>query len=258
MTIEWMDRFVKLMDVISDCPAGGIGITELSKQTLLSKGSLHRMLQNMCGYHLVVQSAETKKYMLGPKAMSWGSTFLQNRDPVGLLAQYCKQVGDETGLYAFICRYQANEVFCTHTHQPLSTGANFFVHVGQRMPLNAAAGAQIILAYQPDEVIDGMLEKEALHPYTPYTLTDPEQLRRKIEQARQTGEAYCKQELELGTSALSVPIFHCKNQALISMSLVGKQHYFDENKDQIGKALHQAADQASDHLSAMHALSSLF
>lgn len=258
ITIEWMDRFVKLMDQISDCPAAGIGIAELSRQTLLSKGTLHRMLQSMIGYQLVVQDPESKKYMLGPKSMAWGSSFLQNRDPVGLLAQYCKQVGEETGLYAFICRYQADEIFCTHTHQPSSTGNSFFVHVGQRMPIHAAAAAQIILAFQPDEVINRLLDKEAPDPYTPFTLTDPDELRNKIHEARIEKVAYCEQELELGTSALSVPIFHGKDRTSISMSLVGEYHYFDTNKEKLIQALQRVAEQASDHLTSMQALSSLF
>ncbi|MCO7127130.1 IclR family transcriptional regulator [Sporolactobacillus shoreicorticis] len=256
--IEWMDRFVKLMDQISDCPAAGIGIAELSRQTLISKGTLHRMLQSMMGYQLVVQDPESKKYMLGPKAMAWGSTFLQNRDPVGLLAQYCKQVGEETGLYAFICRFQSDEIFCTHTHQPSSIGNSFFVHVGQRMPVHAAAAAQIILAFQSDEVIDRLLNKEKLDALTPFTLTDTHDLRRKIHEARRVRVAYCEQELELGTAALSVPIFHSNDQALISMSLVGEYHYFDTNKEKLIRALQRVAEQASDHLSSMQALSSLF
>ncbi|MCQ2009568.1 IclR family transcriptional regulator [Sporolactobacillus sp. STSJ-5] len=258
ITIEWMDRFVKLMDQISNCPAAGVGIAELSRQTLLSKGTLHRMLQSMMGYQLVVQDPESKKYMLGPKSMAWGSAFLQNRDPVGLLAQYCKQVGEETGLYAFICRFQSDEIFCTHTHQPSSAGNSFFVHVGQRMPVHAAAAAQIIMAFQSNAVIDRLLDKEKLDPLTPFTLTDVNDLRQKIQEARVERAAYCEQELELGTAALSVPIFHGKDQTSISLSLVGEYHYFDAHKDKLIQALQRVADQASDHLSSMQALSSLF
>lgn len=258
ITIEWMDRFVKLMDQISECPAAGIGIADLSRQTLLSKGTLHRMLQSMIGYQLVVQDSESKKYTLGPKAMTWGSSFLHNRDPIGQLAQYCKQVGDETGMYAFICRCQADEIFCTHTYQPSSTGNSFFVHVGQRMPIHAAAAAQIIVAFQSDETMNRLLEKEIPDPYTPFTLTDPDDLRKKIHQARIEKAAYCEQELELGTSALSVPIFHGKDQTSISLSLVGEHHYIETNKEKLMKALQRVADQASDHLTSMQALSSLF
>ncbi|MCL1631184.1 IclR family transcriptional regulator [Sporolactobacillus sp. CPB3-1] len=257
-TIEWMNRLVKVMDQISDCPVGGVGIAELSRQTLLSKGTLHRMLQSMIDHQLVTQDTESKKYMLGPKSMAWGSAFLQNRDPVGLLAQYCRQVGEETGLYAFICRYQADEIFCTHTHQPSSAGNNFFVHVGQRMPVHAAAAAQIILAFQSEEDISRMIKKEPLNPYTPHTLTDPEKLLEKIRVARSEKVAYCSQELELGTSALSAPVFHGENRAAISISLVGEYQYFDAHKTELIRSLQCIADRASNHLTSMQRLSSLF
>ncbi|WP_162297074.1 IclR family transcriptional regulator [Sporolactobacillus pectinivorans] len=255
--MEWMDRFVKLMDTISDCPPSGIGITELSKETLLSKGTLHRMLQCMLDHKIVLQSHETKKYMLGPKSMKWGSTFLQMQDPVGLLAQYCNRLGEETGLYAFICRFQGDEIFCTYTHQPSEMRNSFFVHVGQRMPLHCAAAAEIILAYQAADIIKTMIEKEKLTAYTPFTVTDETEIARRLRLARGARIASCMQELELGQSALSAPIFHQPDQTVISISVVGDHHDIEARTEDLIKALKKISAEASEHLMSMNTLSSL-
>lgn len=252
-----MDRFVKLMDTISSSKETGVGITELSRQTMISKGTLHRMLQNMLIHQLVVQNPETKKYMLGPRSMKWGSTFLQGQDPVGLLADYCERLGGETKFYTFICRFQSNEIFCTHTHQPSDVRNSFFVHVGQRMPLHCAAAAEIILAYQPDEIVSRMLESETLKAYTPFTITDKKEIIRKLHDARSRRIAFCMQELELGVSAISVPIFYRPDRAAVSISVVGEHHDIEAKKDSLVRELNKISDEASEHLMSMNTLSSL-
>ncbi|WP_332237463.1 IclR family transcriptional regulator [Sporolactobacillus sp. KGMB 08714] len=255
--IEWMDRFVKLMDVISDCPSPGIGIAEISRRTLLSKGTIHRMLQDMLAHKLVVQNPETKKYLLGPKSMKWGSAFLKMQDPLGLLSKYCNDIGEKTKLYAFICRFQGDEIFCTYTHQPSEVRNSFFVHVGQRMPLHCSAAAKIILAYQSPDIIHQLLEKESLKRYTDFTMTDKSEICKEIREARQNRIAFCRQELELGVAALSVPIFHNADQTALSISLVGEHYHIESRKETLIQDLHAASLEASDHLMSMNALSSV-
>lgn len=255
--IEWMDRFVKLMNVISDCPPSGIGIAEISRRTMLSKGTTHRMLQDMLAHRLVMQNPETKKYLLGPKSMKWGSTFLKMQDPMGLLSKYCNDIGEKTKLYAFTCRFQGDEIFCTYTHQPSEVRNSFFVHVGQRMPVHCSAGAKIILAYQSPDIINQLLEKESLKRYTEFTIIDKSEIYKEILEARPKQIAFCKQELELGVTALSVPIFHKVNQTVLSISLVGEHHNIESRKETLIQNLRAASLEASDHLMSMNSLSSV-
>ncbi|MCI1857396.1 MAG: IclR family transcriptional regulator [Sporolactobacillus sp.] len=252
-----MDRFVKVMDLLSDSREKGIGITDLSRQTLMSKGTLHRMLQSMAGHQLVVQDRESKKYKLGPRSMKWGSRFLQSQDPVGLLSRHCDLLGDRSGLYAFVCRLQADEIFCIHTHQPSGVKNSFFVHVGQRMPIHCAAAAEIILAFQTEETIDRLLKKEDLRPYTPYTVTDPDRIRDILARARRRRLAFCNQELERGVTAISVPVFHRPERTLVSLSVVGDYRDIEARKKTIVDELLRIADRASDQLTSMSSLSSL-
>lgn len=253
-----MDRFVQLMDALSDCSAKGIGITELCRATLLSKATVHRMLQNMLSLNLVTQNGETKKYSLGPRSMKWGSAFLNAHDPLGLLSKYCNDISEATQFYAFVCLFKGEEIFCTHTHQPSDVRSSFFVHVGQRMPVHCAAAAKIILAYQPENILQRMIDQEDLIRYTEFTTVDRQALLDEYERIRSRQVAVCTQELELGVAAFSVPVFHRPGRTVVSISLVGDYMSMEARSDELMKQLHATSVRASDHLMSMNALSSVF
>jgi DNA-binding IclR family transcriptional regulator len=86
-------------------------------------------------------------------------------------------------------------------HRPSSTFAGT-----DPLPLHATAMGKAILAFSPAELVDALLER-GLDRFTPYTLTSPDRLRRSLAVTRVTRVALCRWELELGSSAVAVPVF---------------------------------------------------
>lgn len=255
--MEWLDRFTEVMDCISNHPNEGIGISELARETELSKSTVHRMLSSMVSHQLVTQNSQTKQYMLGPKSMFWGSQYLRSQDPIGLMGQYCEEISTKTGLYSYLSRFQGDQVYCTHTHQPSHLRNKFFVHVGQRMPFYCCAASKAILAYQGPERISTLLANETLLPITPFTLSNREDVERELEMVVKEDIAYCLQELEIGVSAISVPIFHEERKTSMSLSVVGESSVIESNKDSITDQLKFVSEKASEHLKSLHLLTSI-
>lgn len=255
--MEWLNRFTEVMDCISENPIEGIGISDLSRKTNLSKSTVHRMMSSMMSHQLVTQKLQTKQYVLGPKSMFWGSQFLRSQDPIGLMGQYCEEISNKTGLYSYLSRFQGDQVYCTHTHQPSQLRNKYFVHVGQRMPFYCTAASKAILAYQEPGNIRSLLSKETFTPITPFTVTKREALDLELETVFKEDVAYCLQELEIGVSAISVPIFHEERKTSISLSVVGESTVIEANKDTIVHDLKAVAEKASEHLKSMHLLTSI-
>jgi IclR family transcriptional regulator, KDG regulon repressor len=195
--------------------------------------------------------------MLGPKAMFWGSQYLRSQDPIGLMGQYCEEISTKTGLYSYLSKFQQDQVYCTHTHQPSHLRNKFFVHVGQRMPFYCCAASKAILAYQGPERIRTLLANETLLPITPFTLSNREDVERDLEMVLKEDIAYCLQELEIGVSAISVPIFHEERKTSMSLSVVGESSVIDSNKDSITDHLKIVSEKASEHLKSLHLLTSI-
>lgn len=77
---------------------------------------------------------------------------------------------------------------------------------GRTAPAHATAMGKALLAFCPSTTVDSVLA-EGLERYTPYTLTAPDQLRRTLTVTRLTRVALSRWELELGSSAIAVPVF---------------------------------------------------
>lgn len=255
--MEWLDRFVVIMDHISASAAGGVSITELTQTTGLSKGSLHRILQAMVVHNLISKDADTKKYCLGPKSMVWGSCFVSGQDPAGLLSHYCDLLAEHTGLYTFLCRINDDEVYCIYTKQPNGVNKKYFVHVGQRMPIHCTAAAKAIIAFLPEHKIDSLLQQNKMSPFTAHTKTDFAQVADELQAVRETKVAFCREELENGVSGVSAPIFVAAGKAAFSISLLGDAAYISAQQEALTLELLQIARQASEQMESVYLLTSV-
>jgi len=255
--VEWMNRFVTVMNVISSRPSDGVGVTEIAIDTGLSKGTLYRMLQSMVKHQLITQVSNTKKYRLGPLAMVWGSKFILGQDISGLLSEYCDALAKQTKLYTYLCRYEAGQVYCIYTHQPEQGRQKYFVHVGQRMPLHCSASTKAILAFQPACEVGKLIAQENKHAFTSATIIDIQDWWQEVAEVQKTRIAHCIEELEPGVSAISTPLFGNSDQAFFSLSLVGNADYISVNRVELEKELLNMGNKASDHLKAASQLVSV-
>lgn len=251
--MEWMDRFVGIMDAVSLENEHGIGVTALACETGLSKGTLHRILQDMVHYRLIVQMSETKKYHLGPLSMIWGSRFVKGRDISELLSPYCDAIAEKTCLYAYICRFVTNEVYCIYAHKPEPERKTYFVHVGQRMPLHASSAAKAILAFQPQEKLRYLIEQSPRHSFTAHTQVGVQEIMEELMDIRQKRLAWCREEMENGVSAITVPLFSEEQTVGFSLSLVGSSEDMDIRQKKLTEQLTLEGRIIDEQLKAIHA-----
>lgn len=252
--MEWLNRFVTVMNCLCGCPSGK-GISEMSKELGIGKGTLHRMLQAMLACKLVSQTID-KKYRLGTLAMLWGGSYVDFQGIHGMLSEFCDYLGRETAMYSYLCRYGDKQIYCIYTFQP-GTHQQFYVHVGQRLPIYCSASAKSILAYQNTDMLSDLMAVEKIEPYTQFTKKTHTEWLEELEAVRATGLAYCLQELEYGVAAMSSPIFSSDNTVEFSISVVGNADYIAEKKDAVAEKLLAVASAASVHLKAGQKLTSL-
>ena len=74
------------------------------------------------------------------------------------------------------------------------------------LPAHATALGKALLAFVSPRIVDMVIVK-GLKSYTPYTLTKPDRLRRALAVTRLSRIAVSRWELELGVSAVAMPVF---------------------------------------------------
>lgn len=252
--MDWLDRFTLVMDIVSEAGQEGLGVTEIANRCQLTKGTMHRMLRSMLEQRLVNQDTSSKKYTLGPRSMVWGSRFLEGQDPAGLLTRYCDFLAERTGLYTYLCRFNANEVYCIYAKQPVGERNQYFVHVGQRMPLHCSAAAKSILAFQPSSIVQALFHKENITRFTQQTKVTLQELVAELNEVSRKRIAFCEEELEIGVSAISAPVFHDKGRAELSISFIASASYIEAQRETLVRELLEVSTEASEHIKNVYML----
>lgn len=86
-------------------------------------------------------------------------------------------------------------------HRPVSTFSP-----AATLPPHATAIGKALLAFVSPRIVD-LVIVNGLKSFTPYTITTPDRLRRALAVTRLTRIAVSRWELELGVSALAMPVF---------------------------------------------------
>jgi DNA-binding IclR family transcriptional regulator len=91
--------------------------------------------------------------------------------------------------------------------------------VGDRFALHATGVGLVLLAYAPPEIQQEVLDAP-LRAWTPYTITDPRQLRRALAEVRRTGLAVSDRQVTVDAVSVAAPIHGPQGDVVAALSLV--------------------------------------
>lgn len=155
----------------------------------------------------------------GPRLLQF-TALAGTQEDVGALArpimeELCRQ-SQETVLLTRISNRHA--VCVERVETPQAVRISF--ERGHIQPLHAGASSKILLAYVPrDQIEDHLLLP--LQAFTENTITDPAALKEELCQIRRRGYCLSESEVDLGATAVAVPILD-HNQALVAgLSIAG-------------------------------------
>jgi DNA-binding IclR family transcriptional regulator len=92
--------------------------------------------------------------------------------------------------------------------------------VGGTLPLNCGGAPKLLLAYQPDDQIDRLLD-QSMDQMSPHSITDRAILRQKLALIRQRGWECAVDDVTLGMTALAVPVLDRDGAPVCVVSMAG-------------------------------------
>lgn len=120
------------------------------------------------------------------------------------------------------------------------------LELGRRAPLYSTATGKALLAYLPDEEVEGYLSRVTLVARTRHTLTDPHLLKADLARVRSLGYSVCDEENEEDVRFVGAPIFDTRGCAVAALVLGAPASRFSKEDIQShGLQVRQAADRIS-------------
>lgn len=238
-TIQSVLRATRILRAFSSRKSE-LGVSELSRLTGLHKTTVYRLLVTLEQESFVRHSPDNDKYKLGPALIQLGRLALDGIDLVKQALPHMRAVVDETDESVMLEIWDEDRalVIASVDGRRLS---RVNAGVGSRMPAHSTAGGKVLLAFLPGEEIDRVIAR-GLKRYTQNTITDRESLLIELEKVRARGIAFDCEELDIGTCAISAPIFDHSGRVAAAITVAGPTQRLHVGKeDDIAELVQRAA-----------------
>ncbi len=238
--MQTVNRIINILELLSKF-SNGLMISEISEEVDLPISTTYRILNALKKRGYIAQDSLTKRYRLGMGISTLAIKLLNNNDIVNSARPYMEELSSKWEILVFIAVEENDKAICVSMVNN-SNKVKFYVNIGSEMPLYCTSSSQVIFAYKTEKKIDSLLSQGTFSKLTPNTLTDPEDIKKKLCTIRELGYGICNEEMELGVKAISAPIKNRSNQVSASINIIGiKGDESIENETLMIKDLQNAA-----------------
>lgn len=183
-----VERLLTIIEALSNAASQGLRLTDVVEATGLGKTTAHRLLNGLADHGLADHDAETGRYFVGLKILSWASA-ARNRFGVARLAEPALlRLARRTEDTVYLIGRTGDEAVCLDCREGSFPIKALTLAVGDRRPLGIGAGSLAILAALPDDEIERILIQQA-EARSRYSFSEPK-LREMIEATRRRGYGY--------------------------------------------------------------------
>lgn len=213
-TKSMVRRAFRILDEISRAPSG-LTLADIVAGTGFAKSTTFLTLAEL---HVVgAVRHEQDRYFLGPHLATLGGQALYRLDLRTVALPHMQRLVEATGFSSHLgILDQCNVIFIGKVEN--ANFIRFSTYIGMAQPFHLSSLGKAIAAFLPPAELDALLTCPLVQR-TPFTITDPSELRSRLEMARQQGYAFEDEEDAEGVRCVGAPIFDAERQVVAAVSV---------------------------------------
>jgi len=190
---------------------------DISEILDVSSSTAHRYLKTMVDEGYLVKEEGT--YYLALKFLAFGEQARTRREVYTSAEKYTQMLADESGCRSTFIVEEGLQGIYLYT-SPGSYSVWTQSTIGKRIPLHATAGGKALLAHFPEKKVNRVIQN-GLEKKTEYTITSGKQLNETIENIKDRGYAFNKEEQIEGVNAVGAPVKDDTGEVVGAFSVSG-------------------------------------
>lgn len=212
--VQSLDRGLAVIRCFSE-RAPRLTIADVARETGLTRAAARRFLHTLTRLGYVGQSEG--RFYLRPRVLELGYAYLSSVSIAEIAQEHLVHLAERLHESCSASVLDGPDIVYVARAQTTRI-MTIALAVGSRIPAHAASMGRVLLAALPDAELDEYLRTVELRQLTERTITDREQLRRVIEDARRNGYALIDQELELGVRSAAAPIHDANGRVIAAIN----------------------------------------
>ncbi|MEW9670936.1 IclR family transcriptional regulator [Ammoniphilus sp. 3BR4] len=216
-------------------------IYEIAESLGVANSTAHRLVTTLMSEGFISKDRQTNSYRLGASILALGHA-IQSRikllDKANPILQKLVEVSQETAHIGILIQQDVvylSKIECSHPVRLLS-------YIGKRNPAECTSSGQVLLAYQPRDFLEPILQK----------VWNPSSFLLRLEEIKKQGFSVSVEELHEGVVSISAPIKNHLGKVIACVTVAGpKQRLSPIAIPRVTRLVVQAAKEISDQVKMM-------
>jgi IclR family transcriptional regulator, KDG regulon repressor len=225
-SLDKVFKIIELLRVTSE-----LGLKDLSEKLEINKSTTYRMLSSLVKHNYVEKNIETKKYKLSIKFAEIGYQVIQNLDIIVAAKELIDELNKATKETIHLAKLIGDEVVYIDKRESLSP-IRLSSQIGRVVLWHCTGVGKAILAFQPKEFRDRIIESLEFHVYTENTISNRNDFEKELEMIKEIGYATDREENQKNVGCIAAPIYDHTKKVVASISVT---FIFEKLEEQLSR-----------------------
>lgn len=225
-TIDAVEMSIEILGTLQELE--GAGVTEIAEYLGTTKATVHNHLRTLEAEDIVVREANGQ-YDVGLRILDL-AYYAKSRFPISEFVEdeidKLAAKSGEMALFTVEEHWKGVTLYVAFGEKSIQTP----IYIGNREPLHNTAVGKAILAHKSPEEREAFLESEGLQPVTEQTITNREEFLAELDEIRERGIAYNREEAIHGLVGVGAPIKRHEGTVEGALSIIGPSSRMDDTR----------------------------
>src|SRR6056297_124608 len=157
-------------------------LSEISESTGLDKGTTRRILVTLINCGFIVQDRSTHRYGLGHMVQVLASNVIEHFHVRSVAVPILNELAKELHVTMFLSVMHERSALCLDRIHDMKGMEVHWWPVGGVLPFNSGGAPKVLLAHQPSEEIEAILDEHPLRAVNENVITDKTEFRKALDE----------------------------------------------------------------------------
>lgn len=247
--IQAIERAVAILNAFTpDEPE--LGVSDIANRLSLHKSTVHRFVVNLEAAGMLERNRATNRFRLGLRIFELGSQVLAQMNLWEEAPPFLEGLVRDTGETGHLAIFDAGEAIYIEKVEA-RRALRIPSAIGRGYPAHATSLGKALLAYQPQSVIDAVIDERGLEKCASNTICDRNALLDELSRVREQGFAIDDEEYEEGLRCVGAPVVGHTGTVVAAIGIGGPVTRVTPGRvEELGKVVMEAAAGLSHRMGA--------
>jgi len=197
-----------------------LSLKEISEDMNMAKSTISSILSVLDEFGYITQLSHNKKYSLSTKLFELGSVVRRKMDVHTIAMPFLDDLVSEVHKTVHLAVMDNNKVLYIDKREPIKP-FRIVSRIGAHLPPHCSAVGKMLLAESSEQQVDYIINEEGLKKYTDNTITDPNSLKKELENIREQGYAIDNGEIMKNSRSIAAPIKNSRGNTIAALGITG-------------------------------------